>query len=148
MWALTGFICVLAKPGGTSFQDFKSRTSFDFRHMDTISKQWFEFCLEIQFPCPFLTSIKPTLYINFLVLNLVFASFFTSFYDYRLTLNIASASSGNSNHGLETTVYRPLEPDTIFYCESRSLGVALRSVLKGLSDCRHREREAFEFIIA
>ena len=52
-----------------------------------VSKRWFEFCPESKFPYPLLTSIQPPFLPQF---NL----FFTFF-----NLNLASASSGISNHG-------------------------------------------------
>ena len=54
-----------------------------------VSKRWFEFCGGTKIPLP-------PLYLNF-------TSFLPNVY-----LNLTSARPAISNHGLETTVYRPL----------------------------------------
>ena len=65
-----------------------------------VSKRWFEFLSGDRIPLPpfylNLTSFLPQFY-------LILASFLPLF-----NLNLTSASSEISNHGLETTVYRPL----------------------------------------
>ena len=62
-----------------------------------VSKRWFVFCLDIEFRYPPPTSIEPPFCLNLTSSLPLF------------NLNLTSASSGISNHGLETTVYIPLE---------------------------------------
>ena len=66
-----------------------------------VSKRWFEFCPESKLPYPLLTSILTPFLPQF---NLTFTSFLPLF-----NLCFTSGSLEISNHGLETTVYIPLE---------------------------------------
>ena len=69
------------------------------RMLMVVSKRWFEFCLEIEFRYPLLPQFNLNLTSFLPHFNLLLPPF---------NLNLTSASSEISNHGLETTVYRPL----------------------------------------